>query len=268
MTLFHLFLIAFIQGVTEFLPISSSGHLVLIPLLTGLSDQGLNIDIAAHTGTLGAVIVYFWRDASRAATGMAALLYPSQRQSPHARLAFCLIAATIPVVIVGAIIKLFGFDEILRNLHVIAVATIFFGIVLFWADKSQPLVKSTADWNSRDAIIFGCWQVIALIPGASRSGVTMTAARICGYHRQDAARLSMLMSIPVITAATFLAIAEFIAASDALPVQEAAIVAALSFVFAYLAVAAMMALLQRFSFTPFVIYRLVLGCGLLAFASF
>lgn len=267
MTFFHLTFIACLQGITEFLPISSSGHLALLPLLTGLPDQSLTIDIAAHTGSLGAVIVYFWRDVSRALSGIIDLLHRSHRHSPNARLMVCLITATIPVVLAGAVIKLLAIDDLLRNLYVIAVAMIVFGVILYKADQSQPLSKSTSEWNLRDAVRLGLWQILALIPGASRSGVTMTGARMCGYSRRDSARLSMLMSIPVIAAATLLALAEIAHSGDALALREAGIVATLSFVFAYASVTIMMAILQRFSFTPFIIYRLILGFGLLLFAA-
>ena len=265
MTLFHLALVALVQGVTEFLPVSSSGHLVLIPLLTGLKDQGLSIDIAAHAGSLGAVLLYFRRDVVRTAAGIADLARGSSG-SADARLAICLGCATIPVVIAGGIVKLTGLDEILRSLQVIGLATLGFGIILYWADKSKPAAKPASDWNLKDAAVLGLWQVFALIPGASRSGVTMTAARICGYGRRDAARLSMLMSIPVIAAASLLTLAEIIAAGDGIALRSTAIAAALSFAAALAAVAAMMELLKRFSFTPFVIYRVILGAWLLAIA--
>ncbi len=265
MTSFHIILTAFIQGVTEFLPVSSSGHLALIPLLTGLRDQGLSIDIAAHAGSLGAVLLYFRRDAARAAAGIADLARGSTA-SADSRLAVCMGLATVPVIVAGGAVKLAGLDDMLRNPQVIGLATLGFGIILYWADKSKPAAKPAADWNLKDALILGLWQVTALIPGASRSGVVITAARICGYGRRGAARLSMLMSIPVIAAASALTLAEIIASGNGIALREASVVAALSFVSALAAVAAMMEMLKRFSFTPFVIYRVILGSGLLVFA--
>ena len=267
MTLFHLILVSLIQGITEFLPVSSSGHLALLPLLTEFSDQGLSVDIAAHTGSLGAVIIYFRRDVRRLIVGIGSLA-KGDRRSTNARLALCLVFATVPVIIFGGLVKLTGFDIVLRNLQVVGAATLGFGIVLYWADKANSSYRQATDFSMRDAAIMGFWQVLALIPGASRSGVTMTAARVCGYERRSAARLSMLMSIPVITAAAALALLEITVSGSGIALREAAITALLSFVAALAAVSAMMEVLKRTNFTPFVIYRVILGLGLLAWAWF
>ena len=265
MTTFHLLLVAVIQGVTEFLPVSSSGHLVLIPLLTGLPDQGLAVDVAAHAGTLGAVVLYFRREFGSAVLG-ALDLAQGRTRTANARLALCLVIATVPVVIAGAAVKLTGFDAMLRSLHVIGFATLGFGVLLYWSDRARRTEKSSPDWNYRDAVIFGMWQIAALIPGASRSGVTITAARMCGYNRTDAVRLSMLMSLPVICAATALTSMEMIAAGDGIAAKDAALVAGLSFVAALVVLAFLMRMVRRFSFTSFVIYRIFLGILLLTLA--
>ena len=265
MTTFHLLLVAVVQGLTEFLPISSSGHLILIPRLTDLPDQGLTVDIAAHTGTLGAVVLYFRREFGNAVLGVLDLAQ-GRTQTDNSRLALCLVIATIPVVIVGAAVKLTGFDAMLRSLHVIGIATLGFGVLLYWSDQAHRSVKSSQNWTIRDAAIIGIWQIAALIPGASRSGVAITAARMCGYSRQDAARLSMLMSLPVICAATALTLLELIAAGDSIAVKQAAAVAGLSFVAALATLALLMRMVRMYSFTPFVIYRVVLGILLLTLA--
>lgn len=267
MIMFHLALLALIQGVTEFLPVSSSGHLALLPLLSDMPDQGLGIDIAAHAGSLLAILIYFWRDSFRLFQGFADIIQRN-RNSADSRLFLCLVGATIPVVIAGAIIKFIGLDVHLRKIEIIGLATLLFGIVLYFADRLNSETKIASEWNGKDALILGLWQVIALIPGASRAGVTITAARLCGYKRRDAAKLSMLMSIPVISAASLLTIVEMMATGNSIVLQEAFIVAILSFIAAITAVSLMMEMLKRFRFTPFVIYRLFLGVGLLAFAFF
>lgn len=265
MTTFHLLLVAAIQGMTEFLPVSSSGHLVLIPLLTGLPDQGLTVDVAAHTGTLGAVVLYFRREFGCAALG-ALDLARGKTKTANSRLALCLVIASIPVIIAGAAVKFTGFDAMLRSLEVIGFATLGFGVLLYWSDRTHRTDKSSLVWNARDAVVFGIWQVAALIPGASRSGVTITAARMCGYNRADAVRLSMLMSLPVICGATALTLIELIAAGDDVVAAEALAVAGLSFLAALAVLTFLMRFVQRFSFTSFVIYRLVLGILLLTLA--
>ena len=265
MPILHLILVALIQGITEFLPISSSGHLILLPNLTGLTDQGQVIDVAVHVGTLGAVVLYFWSDVQRAIKGLPNVLR-GKIEDPNASLALCLILATIPVVIAGLILKLTGFDDALRSMTVVGWATLVFGLVLYWADRTGSGRKTADQWTLRDAVIMGFWQVLALIPGTSRSGITITAARQLGYARQDAARLAMLMSIPTILASGVLLGAEVALSMDAAAAKDAAIGAAFAFVAALGALHFMMRLLRSVSFTPYVIYRIALGVVLLTIA--
>ena len=262
MTLFQLILVALIQGVTEFLPVSSSGHLILLPNLTGLSDQGLAIDVAVHVGTLFAVMLYFWRDVAVAIGGIPRLL-TGRIDTPGARLSFLLILATIPVVIVGLVIKQSGLDEAMRSVAVIGWSMLIFGIVLYWADRTGKEVQTARDWSIRDAIIMGVWQAIALIPGTSRSGITITGARALGYAREDAAKLAMLMSIPTIAASGVLLGIDVVSEGDASIIKDASIAAGFAFVAALFALSIMMRLLKSVSFTPYVIYRVVLGLVLL-----
>ncbi|MGS4945493.1 undecaprenyl-diphosphate phosphatase [Meridianimarinicoccus sp. RP-17] len=265
MTLFHLFLVAVIQGITEFLPISSSGHLILLPRLTGAADQGLVIDVAVHVGTLFAVILFFWSDVRAAAAGSLRLMR-GKVDTPGAFLALCLAIATVPVVIAGLAIKLTGLDEMMRSTAVIGWTMLVFGIVLYWADQKGPETRSAERWTIRHAVIMGLWQVLALIPGTSRSGITITGARLLGYGREGAARLSMLMSIPTIAMAGVLLAADVIGTADVAAARNGAIAAAFAFVSAFAALALMMRLLRSVSFTPYVIYRIVLGVILLAIA--
>ncbi len=262
MTTFNLLLIALIQGVTEFLPVSSSGHLILLPSLTGLADQGQVIDVAAHLGTLTAVVLYFWSDV-RLALGGTLRLMRGKVDTKGAFLALCLLIATIPVIIVGLILKVTGLSDAMRGIAVIGWAMIIFGIVLYWADQKGPTTRSSESWTLKDALTMGLWQTLALIPGTSRSGITITAGRKLGYTRTDAARLSMLMSIPTIIASASLLGLDVIGTADAGALRDIGIVMAMSFVAALCALTLMMRLLKSVSYTPYVIYRIALGVVLL-----
>jgi undecaprenyl-diphosphatase len=265
MSTLQLILLALIQGITEFLPISSSGHLILLPNLTGMDDQGQIIDVAVHLGTLGAVVIYFWADVKTAAAGTLRLA-TGHRDTPGANLAFLLLMATTPVIIAGLILKVTGLSDQLRGIAVIGWTMLIFGIVLYWADTHGPQTKSEADWSLKDAMIMGVWQALALIPGTSRSGITITAARQLGYSRQDGAKLSMLMSIPTILASGGLLMLDVIGTANIQAARDGAVAAAFAFVSALLALTLMMRLLRSVSFTPYVIYRVVLGVILLAIA--
>ena len=262
MTLFHLLLVAIIQGITEFLPVSSSGHLILLPNLTGLADQGQVIDVAAHVGTLFAVILYFWSDVRLALGGIPNMLR-GRLDDPGAKLAFLLAIATIPVILFGLVLKVTGLDDAMRGIIVIGWTMLIFGLVLYWADQKGTTEKTASDWSLKDAIIMGVWQAVALIPGTSRSGITITAARFLGYNRKDGAKLAMLMSIPTIIASGTLLGLEVAADANWVLAQAGAIAAFFAFIAALLALTLMMRLLQSVSFTPYVIYRVVLGLVLL-----
>ncbi|MFN3662805.1 undecaprenyl-diphosphate phosphatase [Yoonia sp.] len=265
MTTFNLLLVAFIQGMTEFLPVSSSGHLILLPILTGLDDQGLVIDVAAHLGTLVAVILYFWADVRLAFFGAFRLLR-GKVDTKGAFLALCLVIATIPVIIAGLILKVTGLADAMRGIAVIGWAMIIFGIILYLADRNKQTAKSAEQWTLKDAVIMGLWQAVALIPGTSRSGITITAARMLGYARPDAARLSMLMSIPTIIASGALLSLDVIGSATAADLRDIALVAVMSCIAAFAALAIMMRLLRSVSYTPYVIYRIALGLVLLFIA--
>ncbi len=262
MGLLHLLLVAAIQGLTEFLPISSSGHLILLPNLTGLDDQGQAIDVAVHVGTLGAVVVYFWTDVRRAISGLPGLIR-GQIDNPNSRLALLLIVATIPVVLVGLLLNITGIEEMLRSTAVIGWTMLLFGLYLYWADRRGPETFTAGDWSLKHAIVMGLWQAVALIPGTSRSGITISAARLLGYRREDAARISMLMSIPTIMASGALLGLEVAADADMETAKNAVIGAVFAFAAALGALTLMMRLLKSVSFTPYVIYRIFLGVILL-----
>jgi len=259
LTLLHIAVLALVQGVTEFLPISSSAHLILVPKLTGWPDQGLTIDVAVHVGTLGAVILYLWRDIWEIIVGLGRLL--RGRSSPGGRLLGLLIVATVPVVIAGFLVNKYAGDS-LRKIEIIAWSTLVFGVILYFVDRMSMKVRRMDHLTMGGAIFIGLSQVLALVPGTSRAGITVTAARLLGLERRDAARFSMLLSIPTIIGAGVLKGAEIYQAGDAQLGYDALLAAALSFVAALVAIACMMAWLRRASFTPFVLYRVVLA-GLL-----
>jgi undecaprenyl-diphosphatase len=262
MTLLHLTLLALVQGITEFLPISSSAHLILLPRLLDIVDQGLALDVAVHVGTLGAVMLFFREDVGRALRGIRDLI-AGRRHSEDARLAYLLAVATVPVVVAGFILTVTGLVHLLRSMAVIGWASIVFGIVLYWADQTGATERRAESFSLRDALVMGVWQAFALIPGTSRSGATITASRLLAYRREDGARIAMLMSIPTIVASGVLLGADVIGEADWAVARDGAIGAALAFVAAYLALAVMMRLLRTISFTPYVIYRIGLGAVLL-----
>ncbi|MEM9797683.1 MAG: undecaprenyl-diphosphate phosphatase [Pseudomonadota bacterium] len=264
MALWYLLLLAALQGVTEFLPISSSGHLILLPALTGLEDQGAFLDVAVHVGTLIAVIIYFRADVAVALRGTLGLL--RGRFGAPERLAAGLAIATLPVIVAGFILSQTVGAEALRSVAVIGWATLGFGLLLWWFDRRGAETKGIDDWTLGQALQMGLWQAIALIPGTSRSGICITGARAMGYERHEAARIAMLMSIPTILASGTLLGLDVIGQANLPLLRDAAIAAAFAGLAALIALHLMMRFLNAVSFTPYVIYRIVLGIGLLVWA--
>lgn len=260
LTLFQLAVLAVVQGVTEFLPISSSAHLILVPALTGWPDQGLALDVAMHVGTLFAVMLYFHRDMGGLIRG--ALDAARGRRTGEARLFLQIVLATVPVVVAGFVLK----DRIetdWRSPALIMVTTIAFGLLLWAADLRGARAKGTMETLSWSAVlIIGLAQALALVPGVSRSGITMTATLFLGQRRPEAARFSLLLSIPTTAAAGSLGLVDLASTPDATLQVDAAIGGGLAFLGALAAIAGLMAWLRRASFLPFVIYRLVLGAVL------
>ncbi|MEM0976273.1 MAG: undecaprenyl-diphosphate phosphatase [Pseudomonadota bacterium] len=265
MSTFHVILLALIQGITEFLPISSSAHLELWHKFVGETEDDLALDIAVHVGTLGAVILYFWKDVKHAAVGMWHLIQ-WRLTEPGVHLAIALIIATIPVVLVGLVMKVFGLFELVRSLAIMGWAMIGFGILLWIADRAPQETKSAGAWTFKDAAFMGLWQTLALIPGTSRAGITITGGLFAGYGRSDAAKIAMLMSIPTILASGAILSVDVIGSADWELAGVAAIAALFAFAAALLALFFMMKLLQSVSFLPYVIYRIILGVIILWFA--
>lgn len=263
MDLLNLLLLAIIQGITEFLPISSSAHLILFPALTGNEDQGLAIDAAVHVGTLFAVMVFFRAETARLARGTGEVLR-GQTGSADARLLLLLAIATVPVVIAGAVLAVTGLMEAMRSVRLIAWMTIIWAILLYLADRYGPKAHVLADWSLRHALAMGLVQALSLIPGTSRSGATMTTARALGFERTEAARVALLMSIPATAAVGAWIIVKLLRAGDVALGLDALLAAILAFFAALAALTFLMRMIRTWSFTPFVIYRLVLGAALLA----
>ncbi|GIX17943.1 MAG: undecaprenyl-diphosphatase [Rhodothalassiaceae bacterium] len=271
MPFWHLVLLALVQGITEFLPISSSAHLILLPRLLNWQDQGVLIDVAAHVGTLIAVIGYFRTEVARmllAALGILGSGAARRRLedaggfAPARDLLLALVIGTLPVVVFGFVFMKTGLEDALRRVDVIAATSIGFGILLWAADRfCRPrLTLESLTWTH--AALIGLAQALALIPGTSRSGITMTAARALGFTRREAARFSMLLAIPTIVAAGTLGAIELAEEGPDAPWGDALLVAALSCVVAYAAIAALMRWLARHDFAPFVVYRILLGIAL------
>ena len=260
--------LAAVQGITEFLPVSSSAHLILVPKLTGWPDQGLLIDVAVHVGTLLAVILYFWKDN----LAMISAIFQSFGQlsnrnplNPEFWLMIKLVLATIPVLIAGYIVNR-HLGNAFRSLEVIGWTTLCFALLLLIADKLSMTIREIDHITFKGAVVIGLFQILALIPGTSRAGITMTAARFQGIERRDAARFSLLLSIPVIFAAGCLKSFDLYILGNQAYFKEALIIAALSFGFAMTAISLMMFWLKNFSYTPFVVYRIALGATLLIIA--
>lgn len=255
-----------VQGLSEFLPISSSGHLILVPLVTGWADQGLTFDVAVHIGSLGAVLLYFRNDLLDMLKGVGDWQDPGLLSHPGRHLIALILVGTLPIIVGGLGIKVLLGTENLRNAWVVGCTSIFFGTALYIADRIGARERGIAQMGFKDALVIGCAQVLALIPGTSRSGVTMTAARLLGLHRAEAARFSFLLSIPAILAAGLLVTLD-VMGGEGEGLDSSAILGLLAaFLSAWAAIAFLMKWLRSESFTPFVIYRILLGLALLAYA--
>lgn len=271
MSLLQLALLSIVQGITEWLPISSSAHLILLHDWFGSETESVLIDLMAHFGTLFAMILYFRKDVGNALLGGFELLgigrQAGNRLSERARLALFIIIAT-PFGLAAGLLLLASGDNlqaILRSPETIAFATIFFGIILWVSDIMGKRVRTQEEMLPRDAMIIGASQMLAFIPGTSRSGITMTAALALGFKRTEAARFAMLLSGPLVLAGGLLALIG-LATGDAAgaSLSDGLIVAVLSFVSGYISIWGLMALLERMSFLPFVIYRVLMGFAILA----
>ena len=261
----QIIILAVIQGLTEFAPVSSSAHLALLPALFGGRDQGLLVDVAAHLGTLLAVMVYFHGDTRRLLRGLR-LLCVGRWHDGDSRQVLILALATLPAVLVGGGLWALGLAEFFRSLDAIAVFTILFALLLYWADRAGGSELGLYRLGWRHALCIGLAQVCAFLPGASRAGVAITAARALGFRREAAARFAFLLAIPTLAAAGSLAAVELVRSGEPWLQWSAAGVAGLAFLSALLALWVLMRVVRRWTLLPFVLYRLVLGAVLLLHA--
>lgn len=261
-TTLHIIVLAIIQGVTEFLPISSSAHLVLIPQLLGWEDQGLAVDVAMHIGSLAAVLIYFRKDLSNLLGSWLQSLRTHQLTA-ESRLVWGVGIATIPVAVVGLAMSHWHWEEAMRTPFWIALALIGFGLLLWWADVVSKQERDEMSLSLLDIFWIGLAQSLALIHGASRSGVTMTAGLLLGLKRQAAARFSFLLSIPAILLAGMADVMDWVTQPPAIAWHDLLIGMVVSGLSAYLCIKIFLGLLERIGMLPFVIYRLLLGMALL-----
>lgn len=260
MELWQAIILAILQGLTEFLPISSSAHLILPSQLLGWPDQGLAFDVAVHVGTLLAVMSYFRKDIVDITKGFIDSTFLA-KPNMNGKLAWCIVLATIPAGIVGICLN-GSVEEYLRNSLVIATTTTVFGVLLWYADRKPNLTTPLSHISFKQAVIIGCAQALALIPGTSRSGITITAAMLMGFDRQSAARFSFLLSIPLILLAGSYKTYELLSTTSPIPWSFIFIGALVSCISAYVCIYLFLKLIEQLSMTPFVIYRLLLGAFL------
>ncbi len=261
MTTLQVIILAIVQGLTEFLPISSSGHLVLVPYLFEWADQGLAFDVAVHFGSLAAVCIFFRGDiASLLAGGMQVVT--GNVKTPESRMALAIALGTVPAALAGLIFASW-IEQNLRDPAVIVYTLAGYGILMALADRFGRRERNMASVGLKDALIIGCAQALALVPGTSRSGVTITAARFLGFERTDAARFSFLLSAPVILLATGYKFFELISGGEPVAWGQLGLGALASCVVAYISIEFFMRVVTRIGLAPFAIYRLILAAVIL-----
>lgn len=263
MTAIQIVVLAIVQGLTEFLPISSSGHLVLVPHAFGWPDQGLAFDVAVHFGSLVAVLVFFRADIAALLEG-ALQVAGGKVATPESRLALGIALGTIPAS-VGGLLFAAWIEDNLRSLMVIFFTLSGYAVLMLLADLYGRRNRGISGIRIRDAIAIGCAQALALVPGTSRSGVTITAAMALGFERQDAARFSFLLAVPVILLATLFELAALLNSDVAVAWGELAAAALVSGIVAYLSIGFFMRFVSRIGLVPFALYRLLLA-GVIVYA--
>lgn len=252
--------LAILRGLTEFLPVSSSGHLILVPQFFCWPEQGLSLSIAAHAGVLVAVLVYFWRDVGVMLRGL--YKFARGKRDPGIRLVALLLVATVPAMAVWLLLSVLAGDA-LRSAEITGWGLIIGGVVLYVADKIGLTVRRIEHLSVGQAFIIGAFQCLAFVPGTSRVGIAMTAARILGYERIAAARFAFLLAIPAIAASGLHEGFLLLELPQPLMLAQIGLMAACSAIAAFLAIAFIMYWLRRSGFWPFVLYRVILGTAVL-----
>lgn len=262
----EIIILSFIQGFTEFLPISSSGHLIIAPKLFGWQDQGLEIDVAVHVGTLLSVLLYFREDLSHIVTEILKYIFSGFKKDKFtvpARLGFILVVATLPAIFFGFLLKKIGIDMV-RHVWIVATASIIFGIILYIADQQKQRFD-IQKMNFKSGILIGLAQALALIPGTSRSGACITMGRFLGYSRPPATRFAFILSIPAILGAGILTAIDAVKEGQDLLNSHFLVAILASFTFGLLAIHFMIRFVSRHGLGVFTIYRILLGIILFAF---
>lgn len=264
MSTLEVIILSIIQGITEFLPISSSAHLILPSAIFGWEDQGIAFDVAVHVGTLLAVMLYFRQDIANLTVGWIKSL--GGQHSTDSKLAWWVILATIPAGLAG-LLAADLIETFLRSPWVLAITTIVFGLLLWLADATAKQQVSMEQMNWRQALIIGLAQAVALIPGTSRSGITMTAAMLLGLDKVSAARFSFLLSIPIIVLSGGYQASKLLSEPTQYDISGILLGMVLSFISALICIHFFLKIISRMGMLPFVIYRLLLGVGLIVFLS-
>ena len=260
MDFFQVIILALLQGLTEFLPISSSAHLILPSQLFDWPDQGLAFDVGVHVGTLFAVVAYFRQDLKQMFCAWTRSI--SGTHTPDSRLAWLVILATVPAMFVGVFLNDF-IDQNLRSMLVIAGTTLIFGALLCWADLFRVETRQIESLKVKDALVIGCAQALALIPGTSRSGITISAALMLGLERQAAARYSFLLSVPIILGAGLVKGLDLYAQGESAPWLMVALGTLIAGISAFSCIHFFLKWLDHIGMQPFVVYRMILGVFLL-----
>lgn len=263
MTEMQIILLSLLQGITEFLPVSSSGHLILFSKFTQFADQGLVMDVALHIGSIIAVIIYFAPTLWEITCGLFKCRLKPNFNNEGCQLFYLLLCATLPVIVCGIVLKYCFGTEWLRNTKLIGWNILLYGILLWVIDKVSITALKIRNLQIKDAFLIGLAQCLALLPGTSRSGITITMGRFLGMERREAAKFSMLLAIPAILAAGLMAGYHLWQEGNMRQIADACDAVGYSFLFSIMAIFALMQWLKKWSFLPFVIYRVLLGTLLL-----
>ena len=265
MDLSHILVLALIQALAEFLPISSSGHLVLVSHFLGWPYQGVTFDLALHIGTLFAVVAYYRRDLWAMTTESAQIRF-NQVLKPNQRLAIMLLIGTIPAALAGA--ALGPYVEEIRSPALIAVNLIAFGLLLGYADRAREQVREVSTLTNRDALLIGCAQMLALIPGTSRSGIVITACLLLGLTRAGAARYSFLLAVPITALAGSKGAFDLLRGAASIEWDTFVLAVCASAIASFITISVFLRVIRRIGMLPFVIYRVVLGSIVLLLIAF
>lgn len=263
MTTLHIILLSLLQGITEFMPVSSSGHLALFSKFTNFPDQGLEIDVTLHIGSIMAVILYFRKDLWEMFRGLWKSKFLPNFKIYGNKVFYLLVTATVPALVLGVLLKFVIGTEFLRDTKLIGWNILLYGLLLWLIDSISLTARKVKNLDLKDAVLIGLAQCLALLPGTSRSGITITMGRFLGMERREAAKFSMLLAIPTILAAGILEGYEIWQSGDAAYLLTALDAAGYSFIFSMAAIYVLMLWLKRWSFLPFVLYRIALGTVLL-----